>query len=383
MLLDGSGRVLCHPRLRKDPALRANDYSTQPIKIDGTSTMIALGDVESIRPRTATSGELSGKSALALICVPELGVTVLFHQPTETLALAGDRITSGLLAWSLVGGAGVIVLSVMGCIFLVSRYDSFHEQASTKLDHEVRRRTRQSLSIRNGLIFGLAKLAEERDNDTGKHLERIARYCTILAVRLRKSNPEIDAAWIERLALASSMHDIGKVGIPDGILLKQGPLTPEERVVMEKHTVIGAETLRQIRDRVGGDDLLTVAMQVTRHHHERWDGTGYPDKIEGHQIPLAARIIAIADVYDAITSKRVYKPAMSHEEAVEIIRSGAGKQYDPELVEIFMSVAGQFREACETLAPGRTGDTPQKTVQFIEPRPAGLQQRAGSVESVG
>jgi putative two-component system response regulator len=249
------------------------------------------------------------------------------------------------MLWGALAGVTVLGVSLVGSVMLVRRYDSLLARANERLESEVDRRTRTGLAIRNGLIFGLAKLADYRDTDTGKHLERICRYSELLAEEMLGKHPEIDRPWIDRLKLASSMHDIGKVGIPDAILLKPGPLTPHERQLMELHPIIGADTLVAIRKRVGDDDLLNMGIQVTLSHHERFDGTGYPYRLQGEQIPLAARIVALADIYDALTSARVYKRPISHEEAIVLIRGLRGSHLDPAVVDALLNIEGKFADA--------------------------------------
>jgi HD-GYP domain-containing protein (c-di-GMP phosphodiesterase class II) len=147
------------------------------------------------------------------------------------------------------------------------------------------------------------------------------------------------------------MHDIGKVGIPDSILLKPGGLSDQERRQMQTHTLIGSDTLIAIRRRVGDDDLINMGVQVALEHHERWDGTGYPYGLKAEEIALSARIVALADMYDALTSQRVYKAAMSHEEACRIIRDARGSHFDPRIVDAFDRVADTFSRARIELAP--------------------------------
>ncbi|MBX3389281.1 MAG: response regulator [Phycisphaeraceae bacterium] len=223
------------------------------------------------------------------------------------------------------------------------------QRARAYADSERRRieaeRRAESVNARNTLIFALAKLAESRDTDTGLHLERIAAYSRVLAEQLRAKMPELTDEWILNLQLASSLHDIGKVGIPDAVLLKPGKLTPEERTVIEKHPAIGADALSAILARQPSDDLLRMARNIAASHHERWDGNGYPGKLAKDQIPLEARIVSVADVYDALTSKRVYKPAMPHEEAVKIIAGGSGTQFDPVVVDALQKSEMVFRLA--------------------------------------
>lgn len=215
---------------------------------------------------------------------------------------------------------------------------------------------------RDTLIFALAKLAEHRDTDTGSHLVRIASYSAALAEAMRPTHASIDDAWIDRLRVASSLHDIGKVGLPDGVLKKPGPLTDEERKTMQSHPALGAATLHAIRDHEGATDpLLVMSEEIAAAHHERWDGSGYPNGYAGEAIPLAARIVALADVYDALTSRRVYKPPMSHEDALRLIRDGRGTQFDPAVVDAFLGIADTFdaRRASfgagdQAIAGGRT-----------------------------
>lgn len=206
---------------------------------------------------------------------------------------------------------------------------------------------RQAVSIhaRNTLIFALAKLAESRDTDTGEHLERIAAYCRVLAEQLRTTLPELTDEWILNLQLASSLHDIGKVGIPDAVLLKPGKLEPHERQTMERHPEIGAGALDAILARDADDRLLQIARNIAASHHERWDGQGYPRRLRADDIPLEARIVAVADVYDALTSKRVYKPALTHEEAMQIIVAGRGSQFDPQIVDALLACQIVFQHA--------------------------------------
>jgi len=290
-----------------------------------------------------------GESVLSVVYSTRAGMKFVAAAPQAVVDAAERELASDVTLW--VGLAGVVVLCITigGSVVLVRRYDAIVMRMNRQLEQEAERRTRRGLAIRNGLVFGLAKLADYRDTDTGKHLERICRYCELLAQKLVGVYPEIDKAWIERLKLASSMHDIGKVGIPDSILLKPGKLTPEERNQMETHAVIGADTLMAIRQRVGDDDLLNMSVQVALCHHEKVDGTGYPNKLVAGQIPLCARIVALADVYDALTSVRVYKPAMSHAEAVAIIAKSRGTHFDPVIADAFMAIHPTFDAICEQL----------------------------------
>lgn len=194
-------------------------------------------------------------------------------------------------------------------------------------------------------IVALAKLTEYRDDDTGYHIERTQAFCRILAARLRTDHRHaggIDEAFVENIAVAAPLHDIGKVGISDNILLKPGKLTPEEFEIMKTHTLIGANTLQAAQSKYEGNGFLNMGILIARSHHEKWDGTGYPYGLAGEAIPLPARVMALADVYDALRSRRRYKPPYSHRKSVEIILEGAGRHFDPEVVNAFRAAEGEF-----------------------------------------
>ncbi|MDZ4849844.1 MAG: response regulator [Pirellulaceae bacterium] len=203
------------------------------------------------------------------------------------------------------------------------------------------------LEGRDMMIFSLAKLAESRDQDTGKHLERMREYSRAIATELMqwgKYEKTIDAQYVELLYLTSPLHDIGKVGIPDAVLLKPGKLTPEEFEIMKRHTIIGGETLMASSQVHPEASFLTMALDIALKHHEKWDGSGYPFGLKHEEIPLCARIVALADVYDALTTKRVYKPAFSHDVACDIIRQSSGQHFDPEIVTAFFNIEQQIQD---------------------------------------
>lgn len=196
-----------------------------------------------------------------------------------------------------------------------------------------------TLENRDLLVFSLAKLAESRDPETGAHLERMREYSRILADQLSrhgKYRDQIDADYVRTLYQTSPLHDIGKVGVPDSVLLKPGRLTEEEFEVMKLHAVVGGQTLDAALHAQPNADYLRLARDIAWSHHERYDGAGYPRGLAGEEIPLCGRIVALADVYDALTTKRVYKPAFSHEKARAIILEGRGTQFDPEVVDAFL-----------------------------------------------
>lgn len=342
MLLDLQGKVLCHPALEKNPSFARVDYSEQVVQLHPDGQAVELGQ---LRPGAAMTGVAdfpSGRAVVSVLYNPGVQAKVVLVQTESATAPAVAQLTREVMRWSGAGGVMIVLLTLAGSSILVRRYDTVLARANERLELELERRVRRGLAIRNALVFGLAKLADYRDTDTGKHLERICRYCELLSEELREEFAEITPDWIERLKLASSMHDIGKVGIADSILLKPGRLTEEERRVMEQHTIIGADTLQAIRGRVGEDDLLAMSILVALSHHEKFDGTGYPHRLAGDAIPLAARIVALADMYDALTSRRVYKAAMTHEEARRIIREARGGHLDPRIVDAFERVHGRF-----------------------------------------
>ncbi|MFH1419823.1 MAG: response regulator [Planctomycetota bacterium] len=235
--------------------------------------------------------------------------------------------------------------------------------------------TIQDLSVRqardqasDSIMLALAKLAEHRDNDTGLHLDRVTRYCSMLAEDLRKLDKyrdQIDDAFMYNLIRAVPLHDIGKVAIPDHILLHPGKLTAEQMTIMRTHAEIGAGTIESLIERSPGVGFLRMAADIARYHHEWFDGSGYPLRLQGNTIPLSARICALADVYDALTTKRVYKEAISHDKAVAIILEGSGTQFDPMVAEAFSQREKEIAELASTMA-----DTPpNNTAATAKPLP--------------
>lgn len=256
----------------------------------------------------------------------DLGATDLLNKPTDREDLLA-RVRSALR--------------------LKSYEDQLANQVET-LDRMVRERTRQLEAAHKEIVLRLAKACEYRDDSTGNHVMRVARYSRLLAEAFGMEHDALDV-----LSLTSPLHDVGKIGVPDSVLLKTGQLTPEERQVIEKHTVMGAAILSNdlkamataglgLVGRFLADDPdsktkpLDTASRIAECHHEKWNGTGYPNGLSGEDIPLEARVVAVADVYDALCSDRPYKLAFPQEKAVGIIREESGRHFDPDIVHVFL-----------------------------------------------
>ncbi len=226
-----------------------------------------------------------------------------------------------------------------------SQYQDQIESFNLELQNRVSKQVFEITAAQRATIFAMAKLAESRDPETGEHLLRIREYVKIICHQLRL-HPEyatlIDDNYINNICAASPLHDIGKVGLADSILLKSGKLTVEEFNAMKAHTSIGAETLRDVNQLHQGNDFVRIGIEIAESHHEKWDGTGYPHGLAGESIPLVGRILALSDVYDALTSKRCYKEAFSHAESLEIIIGGSGTHFDPDVVDFFIKSEKDF-----------------------------------------
>jgi putative two-component system response regulator len=219
------------------------------------------------------------------------------------------------------------------------------------LEQEVARRTEQVRDIQDVTILTMASLAETRDNETGNHIIRTQHYVKILAEQLRQ-HPRfvhyLDDTTIDLLFKSAPLHDIGKVGIPDSILLKPGKLTAEEFEIMKTHTTLGKDAIESAESRLGKTvPFLVCAKEIAYSHQEKWDGSGYPEGLAGDAIPISARLMALADVYDALISRRVYKPPFTHEAAMQIIEEGRGRHFDPDIVDAFVQVQMQCKAIAE------------------------------------
>jgi putative two-component system response regulator len=230
----------------------------------------------------------------------------------------------------------------------------FLKDKNAYLESEVYRRTREVQAIQDVTILTMASLAETRDNETGNHIRRTQYYVKALALKLR-DHPRFVGFFtdeiIELLFKSAPLHDIGKVGIPDRILLKPGKLTPDEFTIMKTHAALGRVAIEQAERQLGTSvEFLRYAKEIANAHHEKWDGSGYPDGLAGDAIPIAARLMAVADVYDALISRRVYKPAFPQEKAVGIITEGKGKHFDPDIIEAFIAILPEFQDIARRYA---------------------------------
>lgn len=239
---------------------------------------------------------------------------------------------------------------------LKSHADFLRDKADW-LETEVQSRTKDVQKVKEVAIVAMASLAETRDNETGNHIRRTQNYVKALAEHL-SGQPEfagtLDEETIDLLYKSAPLHDIGKVGIPDNILLKPGKHTDEEFELMKTHATLGAEAILVAEEVLGDSEMsfLRYAREIAQTHHEKWDGSGYPNGLKGEAIPLSGRLMAIADVYDALITKRVYKPAFPHEKAMEIIKDGRGTHFDPRLVDALLAIEPRFIQIAEEFADG-------------------------------
>ncbi|MGD9365288.1 MAG: HD domain-containing phosphohydrolase [Desulfobacteraceae bacterium] len=283
----------------------------------------------------------------SVVCI--LLVTFCVMRDPDSFFILGSRIDlyMHIFAWGLFL---MIFATVVGklCEQLKSKSiqtgQIYHQLAESNLHFE---------EARAATILGLAKLAEYRDNETGAHIERICEYVRILAGELAnhpKYQSYITNNYINDLYESSILHDIGKVAVPDKVLRKPGKLTLLEFEVIKTHTTLGGDALKEVEAKVSGQSFLTVAKEIAYSHHERWDGKGYPKGLKGDEIPLSARITALADSFDALTSKRIYKTSFSVEQTKALIIEGKGSQFDPDVVDAFLVRINEFVDVRKRIA---------------------------------
>lgn len=249
-----------------------------------------------------------------------------------------------------------IVLARVKNHLILKEATDFLRDKTAYLEAEVQRRTREIVAIQDVTIQIVTSLAETRDPDTGNHIRRTQSYVKVLAEKL-KTHPRfthtLTSYNIEMLHKSAPLHDIGKVGIPDNVLLKPSKFKPEEFEIMKKHTNLGFDAIKQAEHQLGTKmDFLQMAKEIALSHHERWDGSGYPQGLVGDNIPLSARLMAVADVYDALISHRIYKKGISHKKAVDIITQGKGTHFDPDIVEAFIEIQDEFNKIAIHYADG-------------------------------
>ncbi len=287
----------------------------------------------------------------------ELGLVGLLGAAVGLLlAWAGAAISvailagSGLAVWVgcqwLLTSHGLFLSPVLLFLVLATEFSALSLAKFWRAERHARQRTRQLVLTQDVAIQSLAALGEARDQETGSHIIRTQQYVRALALHLSrkaKFRGALDETTIEALHKMAPLHDVGKIGIRDAILLKPGGLSADEFEEMKKHTVIGHQVFRAAEARLGTNSFLRIADELAHSHHERWDGNGYPNGLQAEAIPLAGRIMALADAYDALISRRVYKPALSHEEAVAQIKAGRGSYFDPEVVDAFLEIEAEFK----------------------------------------
>jgi len=232
------------------------------------------------------------------------------------------------------------------------------ERYNLYLEDLVREKVQEISNSQLATILALSKLAESRDDVTGEHIERTRMFCKIIAEELRRSAryPEVSDSFIETIFHAAPLHDIGKVGIPDSFLLKADRLTPGEFEVLKSHALLGAQTLQTVHNQYPQNAIINMGISLARSHHEKWDGSGYPDGLRGAEIPLSARIMAVADVYDGLRSKRLYKEALTHDKCRSIILEESGKQFDPAVVAAFLAREAEIALVYEQMADTQMGN---------------------------
>ncbi len=293
---------------------------------------------------------------ITLVLVPGFLMTALLARSRAIWGVAAI-LPSAALVWygsyRLLAHHQVFLSPLMPVATLALVFTLLTSLRYLQADREMREHTRKLALTQDAIIQSLAALAETRHHETGGHIQRTRHYMKVLAMRLR-DHPHfrhyLDAATVDLLFHLAPLHDIGKVGIRDQILLKPGRLTPEEFEEMKQHALYGSETIRQAQNFLGEDSFLQTADEIALNHHERWDGAGYPRGLREEEIPIPGRFMALADAYDAIISLRGYKPALPHEEAVRIIGESRGTHFDPDVVDAFMEDREEFRRIADRFA---------------------------------
>jgi len=298
--------------------------------------------------------------------IPVIFVTAMSEVADEQLGLAlgaVDYITKPISA--------PLVLARIKTQLGMKRMQDFLRDQNHYLESEVERRVQEVAALQDVTIHAMASLAETRDSETGNHIRRTSHYLKALAEQLRhlpRFRDFLTDKTIELLFKTAPLHDIGKVGIPDHILLKPGRFEPHEMDIMKTHTTLGRDAILAAERELGIEvDFLKYAKEIAYSHHEKWDGTGYPQGLAGEQIPISARLMALADVYDALISCRIYKDGMRHEDAVSIIAQGRGTHFDADIVDAFLRIQDQFQAIASRYADGvrEIADKQRQVSSFI------------------
>ncbi|HAG75889.1 MAG TPA: two-component system response regulator [Thauera sp.] len=389
------------PATRVDPSqgLAAPSTPHTVLIVDDTAQNLAvLGELlqPHYRVRVANSGERALRAA-AMAPLPDLilldvmmpgmdghevlrrlradgatqGIPVIFITAMDSAANEEHGLALGAVDYITKPFNPAVVLARVRTQIELKRARDWLANQNEWLEREVERRMRENALVQDLSVRALASLAEARDNETGNHILRTQAYVEMLALWLADRDGYREALGGGRLAMivkAAPLHDIGKVGIPDAILLKPGRLSAEEFEIMKTHPTIGAQAIERamVQARAGNGsvaaeevtgafDFLNVACEISLYHHERWDGSGYPRGLAGPAIPVSARLMALADVFDALMHRRVYKRAMSLEEASRIIVDGRGTHFDPVVVDAFLALRDRFAEVAGRLADVETG----------------------------
>ncbi len=356
-VFEGKGRVLvvddspdviafCHGVLRQDFQVLAAASGAAALKLLRSGTAVDLVLLDVMMESLDGFGVLRAMRATpALAALPVIFLTALSEDADESEALrqgAVDFIRKPI--------SGAVLLARVRNHVELKRTRDYLRLHNERLEQEVARRTSENERIQDITIQTLASLAETRDCETGNHILRTKHYVRLVALQLRQrardsDRDRLDDTEIALMFKSAPLHDIGKVGVPDRVLLKPGPLDAEEWALMKQHARFGREAIERAEAQLGTKaDFLRVAKEIAGSHHERWDGAGYPDGLAGEAIPLAARLMAPADVYDALISRRCYKAPLPHREVIDIMAGGRGTQFDPLVLDAFLSIRDEIAD---------------------------------------
>ena len=291
-----------------------------------------------------------------LALITGIAFTVIFSRSSALLTLlsvCGGAISLWTLSVLAFKTASVLLSPVLPILVLLTNFSSLSLLKFWREERKAKQRTRELALAQEAIIQSMASLTETRDPETGGHIKRTQNYVRLLAIALRESpkyRAVLDNETIDLLYKSAPLHDIGKVGVPDDILLKPGKLSKTEFEEMKKHAVIGRNAIRATEKKMGNRSFLRFAHDIAYTHHEKWNGSGYPQGLKGEEIPLCGRLMALADAYDALISQRVYKPPLTHEEAIRIIVKDKGTHFDPDIVDAFLTVSEKFRNIAREYA---------------------------------